>query len=132
MRTGRAGNEGNRTSACLPRTLGYFQTPETQTNTENHRLVCTRTGTAWSVPGLALPGLYQDWQRLVCTRTGTTRPNLLLETHPVPGQGLGAVFVDDLDVTRRLDPGLPVHLNRDAFVPQDGDLYGPTLRKGDR
>lgn len=35
--------------------------------------------------------------------------------------------MDDLDVAWRLDPGLPVNLNRDAFITQDGDFHRPTL-----
>lgn len=61
-----------------------------------------------------------DWVRLVC------------RTHSVPGEGLGSVLVDNLDVTRRLDPRLPVHLNWHTFITKDGDLYCPALRQRDR
>lgn len=46
---------------------------------------------------------------------------------PVSGEGLSPVLVDDPDVTRRLDPGLSVDLDRDPLVSQDCDLYRPTL-----
>ena len=48
-------------------------------------------------------------------------------TDPVPCQHLGAVLVDDLDDPGGLDPGLSVHLHRDALVSQDGDLHLPAL-----
>lgn len=52
----------------------------------------------------------------------------MCRTHSVPGQSLGPVLVNDLDITWRLDPGFSIHLNWHAFITQDGDLYCPTLR----
>lgn len=43
--------------------------------------------------------------------------------HPVSGQHLGSVLVLDLDDTRRLYPGLSVHLDRNTLISQDRDLH---------
>lgn len=37
--------------------------------------------------------------------------------------------MDDLDDAGRLDPGLPVHLDRDPLLPEDGDLHLAALRR---
>ena len=49
-------------------------------------------------------------------------------THPVSGEHLGAVPVDDVDDAGGLNPGLPIHLHRYAFIAQDRDLHLPTLQ----
>lgn len=38
----------------------------------------------------------------------------------------------DLDDSRRLDPGLAVHLNGNPLVTQDSDLHCSTLIRADR
>ena len=47
--------------------------------------------------------------------------------HPVSGQGLGAILVNDLDVSWGLYPRLPVHLHGHALITQDGDLHRTAL-----
>ena len=37
-------------------------------------------------------------------------------THPVSGEGLGAVLVDDPDEAWRLKPSLSIHLHRYALI----------------
>lgn len=56
----------------------------------------------------------------------------LSRAHSVTGQGLGPVLVDDLDITWGLDPRLPIHLNWNTFVSEDGNLHCPTLSQRDR
>lgn len=51
--------------------------------------------------------------------------------HPVSGEHLCPILVDDLDDAGRLDPGLSVHLDRNSLFPQDGDLHLAAL-KGNR
>lgn len=48
--------------------------------------------------------------------------------YPVSSEHLSPVLVDDLDDAGRLDPGLAVHLDRNALLPQDGDLDLTTLK----
>lgn len=52
--------------------------------------------------------------------------------YPVSGQHLRPVLVDDLDDSWWLDPSLAVHLDRDALLPQNGDLHLTTLFKHSR
>lgn len=51
--------------------------------------------------------------------------------HPVSGEHLGSVFVLDLDDSRWLDPGLPVYLNGNTFIAQDGYLHCSTLNQAE-
>lgn len=48
-------------------------------------------------------------------------------SHPVSGEHLSSVFVLDLDDTRRLNPGLTIHLNGNPLITQDSDLHSSTL-----
>lgn len=50
-------------------------------------------------------------------------------SYPVSGEHLGPVLVDNPNVSRRLDPGLSVHLHRHALLTQDGNLHRATLSK---
>lgn len=86
------------TSVCLPRTSVCSQTPQSQNNKPTD-----------------LVEIQDQSFNHRCT------------TYSIPGQSLGPVLMEDPNVTWRLDPGFTVHLNRDTFISEDGDLHRPTL-----
>lgn len=48
-------------------------------------------------------------------------------SYPVSGEHLSSVLVLDLNDSRRLDPGLAIHLNGNPLITQDGNFHCSTL-----
>ena len=100
---------------------------QTQTDKLNHRQTDGITDTQTDrITDRQTNGI-TDTDGITDTQTDRQTDGCWRATDPVPCQHLGAVLVDDLDDPGGLDPGLSVHLHRDALVSQDGDLHLPAL-----
>ena len=48
-------------------------------------------------------------------------------SHTISGEHLSSILVLDLNESRRLDPGLTVHLNGNPLITKDSNFHRSTL-----